>query len=56
VHLYRSPIKLLRNIDHAIGVMLAAATRSGKQLLHRHKGAAWARLVFKSFYLLQRRK
>ena len=56
VHLYRSPIKLLRNIDHAIGAMLAAATRSAKQLLHRHKQATWARLVFKSFYLFQRRK
>jgi hypothetical protein len=56
VHLYRSPVKLLRNIDHAIGAMLAAAMRAAKQLLHRHKGAIWARLVFKAFYLLQRRK
>lgn len=56
VHIYRSPIKLLRNIDHAIGAMIAAATRSAKQLLHRHKQATWARLVFKSFYLFQRRK
>ena len=56
VHLYRSPIKLLRNIDHAIGAMIAAAMRSAKQLLHQHKRSTWARLVFKSFYLLQRRK
>jgi len=56
VHLYRSRIKLLRNIDHAIGAMIAAATRSAKQLLHQHKGAPWARLVFKAFYLVQRRK
>ena len=56
VHIYSSPIKLLRNIDHAIGAMIAAATRSAKQLLHRHKQATWARLVFKSFYLFQRRK
>ena len=56
VHLYRSPVKLLRNIDHAIGAMIAAAMRAAKQLLHRHKGAIWARLVFKAFYLLQRRK
>ena len=56
VHLYRSPVKLLRNIDHAIGAMIAAATRSAKQLLHQHKGETWARLVFKAFYLVQRRK
>jgi hypothetical protein len=56
VHLYRSPVKLLRNIDHAIGAMIAAAMRAAKQLLHRHKGAIWARLVFRAFYLLQRRK
>jgi len=56
VHLYRSSIKLLRNIDHATGAMIAAAMRSAKQLLHQHKRATWARLVFKAFYLLQRRK
>ena len=56
VHLYRSPIKLLRNIDHAIGATIAAAMRSVKQRLHQHKRATWARLVFKTFYLLQRRK
>jgi hypothetical protein len=56
VHIYRSPIKLLRNIDHAIRAAIAAATRSAKQLLHQRKRAAWARLVFKAFYLLQRRK
>lgn len=56
VHLYRSPVKLLRNIDHAIGAMIAAAMRAAKQLLHQHKGAIWARLVFRAFYLLQRRK
>jgi hypothetical protein len=56
VHLYRSPIRLLRNIDHAIGATIAAAMRSVKQRLHQHKRATWARLVFKTFYLLQRRK
>ncbi|MEM8511293.1 hypothetical protein RCH14_000584 [Massilia sp. MP_M2] len=56
VHIYRSPLKLLRNIEHAIGAMIAAAMRSAKQLLHQHKRATWARIVFKSFFLLQRRK
>ena len=56
VHIYRSPIRLLRHIGHAIRALIAAAMRSAKQLLHEHRRTAWARLVFKSFYLLQRRK
>lgn len=56
VHIYRSSAKRLRHIGHVIGVMLAAAMRSARHLVHRHKQARWARLVVKSFYLLQRRK
>ena len=56
VHVYRSSAKLLRHIGHALGVKLAASMRSAKQLVHQHKHAPWARLVSRSFYLLQRRK
>ncbi|MBD8654868.1 GNAT family N-acetyltransferase [Oxalobacteraceae sp. CFBP 13730] len=56
VHVYRSSAKLLRHIGHAIGVTLAAALRSAKHLVHQHKHTRWARLVVKSFCLLQRRK
>ena len=56
VHIYRSSAKQLRHIGHATGVALAAAMRSAKHLVHRHKQAPWARLVSRAFYLLQRRK
>jgi len=56
VHVYRSSAKLLRHIGHAIGVTLAAALRSAKHRVHQHKHTRWARLVVKSFCLLQRRK
>lgn len=53
LHVYRSPMALLRNIDHAAVTAFGAGTVHVKNLLHRHKHTGWGRFVFRSFYVVQ---